>query len=228
MNEKLDIYDILSTLVLGILAVCWIPICFPDLLAIKAPKYPDAFAVLALSASALFAGQLIQAMASSLEPLLYQTFGGRPSDIALDKGLGDRYLSAKTATRVKEKLKVAIGEDEADNQRIFFFAMQKSEGAGIGRAARFNGLYAYHRGLLVLMLFVICALLASAQWGAAASWPASQTVPLYMVSIALLVLFWFRAKQRAYYYVREVLLTAERVVDEKIATTKPPETPPKA
>lgn len=226
MNEKLDIYDILSSLILGVLAICWIPICFPALLAIKSPKFPDAFAVIALSALAMFVGQLIQAIASLLEPLLYATFGGRPSEQAFKRGLGDRYMSAKTAARIKAKLKAAIGE-EADNQSLFFYAIQKSEAAGIGRAARFNGLYAYHRGLFVLAVLLTAVLLASARFGAAATWSGGQVGTAVATAILLLALFWNRTKQRAFYYVREVLFTAERVLDEKLVTTnKPAETPP--
>src|SRR5436305_7009718 len=150
MTEKLDIYDVLSTLTLGVLILCAVPICFPGILALGGPKYPEGFAVVALLAAALLAGQIIQALGSMMEPFLFFTFGGRPSDLALQGKLkGDRYFTEEEAKRIRTKILSAMGRKQASDGSVFRFAMQRSDAVGAGRASRFNGLYAYHRGVFV-------------------------------------------------------------------------------
>jgi len=213
MTAKLDLYDILSALVPGLILVSWIPVCFPVLLAIPAPHFPDAFAVLALTAVALALGQLVQALASAIEPVLNWSWGGRPSELALKKGLGDRYLPHVAAQRIRESLAAAMG-GEPSERHIFLYAMNQTDSAGHGRAARFNELYAYHRSLLVLALLLAVALAASATWGSAATLNVGVRRAAVGGFVLLVPLVWQRTRQRAYYYVREVLLTAERGVDQ--------------
>jgi uncharacterized membrane protein len=98
--------------------------------------------------------------------------------------------------------------------------MQRTDAAGVGRAARFNSLYAYHRALLVLILLAACLFGASIFWGAAAEWSWYQRVPVLVALASLLALMWHRARQRGCYYAREVLLTAERVLDDKTTAQK--------
>jgi len=214
VTEKIDLYDILSNLILGVLAVCWAAVCFPVLKTAGSLPFPEGFATIALAALALFVGQLIQALASLVEPVLTWTFGGRTSDVALAKGLGKRYLPADTAARIREKLVAAVGRPTSVNHSLFLFAMQRANAASCSRCERFNGLFAYHRGLFVLMLLGIVLLLCSVRSGAAATWPPSLRSSLVWVTLSLLLLVWYRTKQRAMYYVREVLLTAERALDE--------------
>jgi len=106
----------------------------------------------------------------------------------------------------------AVG-GEPSERSLFLRAMQLAQCAGNARVQRFNSLYAYHRGLLVLVLIAFALLVASFQWGAAAAWVCGWKCVGVAATLSLLVLTWHRAKQRAYYYVREVLLTAERVLD---------------
>ncbi len=212
--EKLDLYDLLSTLVLGSLAVAWVPVCFPALQSVKAPAYPEAFSVIVLTALALFVGQLIQSLGSLLEPLVDRTFGGRLSEKALRSGLGDRYLPAGAAARIRAKLQASVGQNAADRD-LFLSAMTCAQGAAEQRVALFNGLYAYHRGLLVLTLFAAAVLAASSAWGAAAGWPSGLRWALGVLFLCLLPLCWYRTKQRAMYFVREVLYTAERQLDRQ-------------
>ena len=105
-----------------------------------------------------------------------------------------------------------VGEKPTDRS-LFLRAMQLAESAGNARVQRFNSLYAYHRGLITLTLIALAILLASFQWGATAEWACGLKFAGFLALLLILVLTWHRAKQRAYYYVREVLLTAERVLD---------------
>ncbi len=213
MVQKFDYYDLLGIVVPGTLLICWVPVCFPQITSLfHSIGFPEAFAVLALIALAFLVGQLVQAVASIIEPLLYWTWGGRPSDRALRVGLG-RYLPSETASRVRACLERAVQSD-ADDHSLFLFAIQRSDAAGVGRASRFNCLYAYHRGLFVLMLAATLLFGGSIQWGAASQLGGGLPWVFVAVLVGLSGLVWHRAKQRAMYYVREVLLSAERALEQ--------------
>ncbi len=214
MTEKFDYYDILSFFVPGMLLLGWIVICFPSLVQLgSSANFPSAFATLLLIALSLFLGQIIQAVASIVEPVIYRTWGGRPSDRAVQAGITG-YLPEETAIRIRKKLEKAIGE-QTEIHSLFLFAKHSSDSAGVGCSRQFNSLYAYHRGLLVLLFLSGLILLGSMKWGGAASFGIWQNVAASLSVVLLTVLVWHRAKQRAFYYVREVLLTAERVLDSR-------------
>jgi hypothetical protein len=213
MHEKLDIYDLLGVLVPGVLVVCSVPLAFPTVAhAFEAAKLPDAFAVVGLTAASIFAGFLIQAIASVLEGLLNWTWGGRPSERALQSGLGERYLPVATATRVKAKLVRLVGAD-ADVRSLFLVAMRRAETCESSRADRFNALFACHRALFVMAVVALAAFLFSFRGGFAARITEGESVGVTVVLLAILGLCWYRTKQRGMYYVREVLLCAEQQID---------------
>jgi hypothetical protein len=214
MTDKFEIYDLIGVLVPGTLAVCVVPLFFPGVMPLMAAvKFPDAFTVIALTALAILAGHLVQAIASLIEPAVYKTWGGRPSDGVFTVGLGDRYLTLALAKKLREKLAAAYGAD-LDDRSIFQKSMQRAEHAG-GRVARFNALYAYHRAVLTLTAMVIVLFLLSFVGGLAWSMSWWKNV-IILLSLALfLLLAWHRAKQRGIYYVKEVLLRAEHAIEEK-------------
>jgi hypothetical protein len=217
MTDKFDIYDLFGILVPGVLLVCAVPIVFPDAPRHLAPHgFPEAFTVIALTAASVLLGHLVQALASVCEPLLYKTWGGRPSERALDQGLGDRYFPASSGTRIRAKLAATIGPT-ADTRSLFLFAMQRAESCGSRRVTVFNGLYAYHRVLIVLTMLALLFYLISFKSGLASHLNWKQNTACIGVLILLLVLFWHRAKQRGFYYVREVLLCAESGLSMPIA-----------
>lgn len=214
MIEKFEYYDILGIVIPGSLLLAWVQFCFPAVLGlVSASGFPEAFNVLVLIALTIFLGHLVQAIASNIEPLIYWTWGGRPSDQALEGGLAG-YLPEDSAARIRGILKEAVGGSPSDHS-LFLFAMQKAHSAEVGRASRFNSLYGYHRGLLALLPLAAGLLVAAMVWGQAASWICGQKAGSLILIAVLLVLVWHRTKQRAFYYVREVLLTAERVLAEQ-------------
>ena len=216
MTSKFDYYDLLGILVPGVLLISWLPVCFPDAGWTGAEVFPEAFGVIALTALSVFLGQLVQAIGSMLEPALFKTWGGRPSDIALGGGL-PKYLPADSAERIKKKLSTAAGGN-GSNHALFLLAMQRADGQNSGRAQRFNSLYAYHRGLLVLIIVSFALLMASFICGAGKAWSIGSKLGIVLLFIGLLVLVWHRTRQRACYYVREVLHCAERGIDERQST----------
>jgi len=127
-------------------------------------------------------------------------------------GLGTRYFPADTANRIRAKLAKCVGDTVSDRS-LFLYAMQRAETSGNTRVAKFNGLYAYHRAMLALLLISLCVILASMWWGTLKHWFCQDKVGLVAVDMLLLAVFWVRAKQRGFYYVREVLSTTERLLD---------------
>jgi hypothetical protein len=213
MNDKFELYDILGIVIPGSLLLALISVSFPEAAApLASTEFPESFAVICLVALAVFLGHLIQAISSFFEPLMEWTWGGRSSERALHSGLGSRYLPADTAQRIKEKLMNAAGTVATDRS-LFLLAMQKAETSGNARVSKFNGLYAYHRAMLTLVLVAIPVFVAAMQWGAAKQWPLREKAEVLAVGAGLLVIFWLRTRQRGFYYVREVLATAERIID---------------
>jgi len=213
MSEKFEFYDILGILVPGSVLLALLAVSFPKIAsAFAGVGFPSAFAVICLTAVAAFLGQLVQAISSLLEPVFNWTWGGRPSERALKQGLGTRYFPADTAQRVRGKLRQVVGEGATDRS-LFLYAMQKAETSGNPRVAKFNGLYAYHRAMLTLVLIALAVILASMCWGIVKHWTVGEKLEIGIADVFLLVIFWLRSKQRGFYYVREVLSTAERLID---------------
>lgn len=212
--DKFKIYELLSWVIPGTLLIWLGAVCFPSLAtAGTAVKFPDAFGVVALLALAIFIGNLVQAVASLIEPVLNWTWGGRPSERALQGGLGDRYLPKDAAARIRKKLEEIVGAG-ASNRALFLYAMQRAESAGSDRISTFNALYAYHRALLVLCVAGLVALIIGIIGGQLPSLPWYGSVGVAALAACGLVLVWYRTKQRGFYYVREVLHTAERLLDQ--------------
>lgn len=210
MVDKFEIYDLVSIIVPGALIVTAVPLAFPGIAAYAGHvHFPDAFAVIVLTALSIFAGHLVQSLASLIEPILNKTWGGRASEVALTKGLGDRFLPLDAAVGIRAKL-VAATSPDASKRTLFLHAMNLAESSGSSRVRTFNALYAYHRALVVLTLTAIILFIASFRGGFAASLPWKQAIVVSCILVALLVLFWNRTRERGFYYVREVLFCAAR------------------
>lgn len=209
MTDKLDPYDVLTKLVLGILLVCAILVTFPAISMMPGSKIPTAFATLALVATALFTGEVLQAISSMTQGILYFTFGGRPSDGVLDNGLKG-YVSPSAANRVRGKLAAIVGAD-APERDLFQYAMQLSQSTG--RVAKFNAQYGYHRGMLTMVFLWLLLFLGSIRYGAAIAYSKEVHWTVIFGLVVLIGLLWYRAKQWACYYTKEVVYTAEQLID---------------
>jgi hypothetical protein len=213
MNEKFEYYDILGIIVPGVMLMCFGVLCFPETSKnLTISNYPEAFSVIALIAAALFLGNILQALVSLAEPLLDRSWGGRLSEQALKKGLGERYFPLDSAKRISTRLTAAIGDNPSLRSR-FLFAMQLAETSGNPQVGRFNALYAYNRALLLLSVVSFALILASLRWGALSAWDLSSKIVAIITATLLTILLWRRTKQRGIYYVREVLYTAERLLN---------------
>lgn len=222
MHEKLDIYDLLGVVVPGVLVICALPLAIPEIaIVISTSQIPDNFAFLGLLAASIFVGYLVQSIASLAEWLLNKSWGGRPSEMALDGKLSERYLPADSASRIRSRLGAVAGAHHS-TRSLFLIAMQRAETAGNPRVARFNALYAYHRALIVLNVVLLALFLLSFRNGVASMLTWGHNAGILISLAVLLILLWHRTKQRAFYYVREVLLTADRCLSDT-DPHKPPE-----
>jgi len=208
--DRLEPYDFLGVVIPGVLLAYWLPVCFPQTLAIVAVAgFPEAIELIGFAAVAIFFGHLIQAVASLLEPLLYRSWGGKPSERALGWGLGERYLSEAAGRRIRACLATHASE-QASHQDLFRMAMTQANGTAGSRSQQFNALYAYHRALVIVVVVAALLVGASRFWGAAATWPDAQFWAVQVVLLGMAALVWHRAKQRAFHYVAETLHVAER------------------
>ena len=212
MTDKLDYYDILATILPGTLLVGFFALCFPAPPNIHFPHFPEAFSVLLLTAVAVFFGNLVGAVGSAIEKTLHKSWGGRPSERALTEGLG-RYFYPEEAQRIKAKL-IAEGGDGTD-QVLFNRAMHRTVGAGLGRTSRYNGLFAYHRNLLVTVALMLVFFIISTRHGSAVHLTRVETWVGIGVLAFILMLVWRRTEQWGKYFVREVLHQYEILLEQK-------------
>jgi hypothetical protein len=208
ITDKFELYDILGVVVPGLVAVGMI---FGALSwtgnQIEIPAIPETLQVLVLSASAIVLGQMVQAIGSLLEPFYFWTWGGRPSDRSL-RGHSKR-LSAVQADLLKKRLAnhiLAGASHDLSDCEIFVSAMALCNHKSLGRVERFNSLYAYHRALTTLLLVSTVATLSIIYFDDPNPRAAWQVVGLQVV---VMLLFWFRTKQRGAYFAEEVIRMAD-------------------
>ena len=204
MTSKLNYYDVLAVLLPGVLVLAVVVLMQPDAFKEWKNLLPASLVTLLFTGLALVAGQIVHGIGSLIEPLLFATWGGRPSDRLL-AGRGRGYLPAATGTRIRMKLEKKLEPSKPEPHELFLFALTLAGGEK-GRVGIFNSLYAHHRSLFVASLAAAVLLLFSTPPKAFAElqdW-------LLGLAITGTLLFWWRARARGYYFAREVLLAAEK------------------
>ena len=184
-------YDLLSNLTVGIVALYAIwKLLFPDLDISEWVVIPCGYVV----------GYFLNAISSLIEPFLFCTICGKPSDKLLTPVPGQKWTGIKkvkfyfTEEAVKS-LKKDTGDAEATTDKMFGYAMRMANPNKDSRVPDFNGHYALARVILTTALIVI-VLVEVRFYTIWYLWP---------ISLAVLYLAWNRYKVRGYYYAREVL-----------------------
>src|ERR1700755_3323539 len=206
--EKFELYDVLGTIVPGLVAVGMI---YSTALwigrKIEIPAMPEALQVFILLAIATVLGQAVQTVGSLLEGFYFWTWGGKPSDRAL-KGKSKR-ISSPHAIQLQARLKnhfvKGSSYDLSDNE-IFLCALSVCNHKSLGRVTRFNSLYAYHRALTTLLLLstlITLAIIVYLEPNPPAAWR------VFAVETGVTLLFWYRTKQRGMYFADEVFRMAD-------------------
>lgn len=192
MNFKY--YDILSNLILGnILLVALLPMFNLSL------ELDSSIACLAI---AYVIGYMVNAIGSWIEGFYYWTIGGKPSNIFLTpqnkrgKGCGHSRIKFHHTDEVAYMLKEELKDKNASSDKMFTTAKQYSISDNLTRVPEFNAQYAFSRSFLTTMIILTLILLF--QFGS--------ELRTWFVFVPLFI-SWYRYKDSAYYYAREVLTT---------------------
>ncbi len=184
-------YDLLSNLTVGIVVfyALW-KLFLQDLEVSEWAVIPAGYVV----------GYFLNAISSLIEPVLYNTICGKPSDKLLTPVPGQKWTGIKKvkfyfAEQAVEALKKDTGDDEATTDKMFSYAMRLVNANKDSRVPDFNGHYALSR-VIYTTVIIVTIVVEIKFWCVWYSW---------LVLITLLLLAWNRFKERGYYYAREVL-----------------------
>ena len=176
-----NLYNLLSTLIPGFIVL----MAGMRLLNFDVNNIP----VLPSTAVAFVMGYFINAIGGWLEKFLFWTWGGEPAI---------QLLEGKNCGRIKfyevEKLKSFFNtEENINNKKTFQIAMRLSNGNE--RVSDMNVSYVFSRSILTTLLVAYFILLPVY----------FKNIYFEIISIFLIFLSWYRAKERGFYYVKEVL-----------------------
>ena len=184
-------YDILSSLIVGIVAfyAIWM-LAFPSIIISDWVVIPAGYVV----------GYFLNAISNFIEPVMYITICGKPSNKLLTpvpgrEWTGIRRVKFYFAEQTIESLKEDLGDEKATTEKMFDYAKSVVNTDKNSRVPDFNGHYALSRVILTTS-FVAVVLVEIRFYYIWYSW---------VISIVLLFFAWNRYRERGYYYAREVL-----------------------
>ncbi|AHJ95548.1 hypothetical protein [Hymenobacter swuensis] len=181
-----SVYDVLSKLLPGGILFCVV------VLGQLVPKSDRLTDVLSLVIMYLL-GYFIDATASSIEPMLFTFMGGRPSARLIQDQYEGRYRLSRLPVLIQH-MQQTFPEQFADRSLWFDLLARTVNQKAPPRVTTFQEAYAFARNLSVSL----CLSLPLVQL-AFHSWYLTAAVA------CLCVLAFRRTKERAYYYVRELI-----------------------
>lgn len=183
---KFKAYDILSTLIPGFLILF-------GLLRFLEISY-DKDQAIPYTAAAFLLGYIMNTISSWLEDFYFFTWGGKPSNNLL-KGKDIWKVRFYEHKKTLDFLKSDTTNPNPSDNALFAIAMREANSIKDTRVEDFNSLYAFSRVLLttVLITSIFILIRYSNDWR------------YYVICIPVVLIIWLRAKQRGYYYAREVL-----------------------
>lgn len=146
------------------------------------------------TAEAFLLGYIINALSSWLESFYYWTWKGKPSTKLL-RGVGTWKIKFYTAEKVRTLLLEECSTENPDMDELFSCALRKISGEKEGKVEDLNSGYAFSRSLLTTGVIGIPFVL----------YQHASDIRFFLILLPLLFVLWLRAKQRAYFYAREVL-----------------------
>ncbi len=204
MDGKFSYYDVVAhivpgTLVLGVLAL------IPEAFGFHFPlPRSEVIGVVAGIPVAYATGQVVQGIASFMQPVYYRLWGGMPSTVILEGHSGR--LAGARLIRVMGELSRnfdSAADTTEEREALFVDAMALCNRQNLGRVADFNASYAFHRALLTTGVLAT-VLLAVAAFAASSD---ARPSLLYLGALALVLtgIEFVRARQRGEYFAVEVL-----------------------
>lgn len=189
-------YDLVSHLVPGYLIVFY----FRNWLGIELKDIGS----LAIVAIAFALGFFVQTLASWFEDVLFFTWGGKPSTMLL-KGKQIWKVRFHSWKDARESLILETSENSNEDQ-MFEVAQRVVNAKKLDRVGSFNALYAFTRVMVITFLLI----LISRFFEKVINW---KEIVIFSL---LIIITWVRAKQRGYYFAREVL---SGYLNEKVKKT---------
>lgn len=189
MNFKY--YDLLSNLIVGVVAVfaLW-KLVFPEVEISDWLILPMGYVL----------GYFLDAVASMIEPVLFKTICGKPSDRLLTPVPGKDWTGINKVRfyfpqKAIDLLRKDTGDENATTDKMFGCAKGMVSANSDGRVPDFRGHYALARVVLTTALIAV-TLVEIKYYNVWYSW---------FISLLVLFLSWNRYRERGYYYAREVL-----------------------
>jgi len=211
MDGKYTYYDLVAHLVPGTLLLAVLALV-PEVFGFSLPTPSSTVVALVTGLPVAYvAGQVMQALASFLQPVYYRLWGGMPST---EIAAGDsKRLRGSRLDRVMSTLATrfnAPSDTPAEREELFADAMALCNQKGLGRVGEFNASYAFHRALLttgVIVTVILGAALALAEFGTTSVSHDLRSSLIYFVVLAVMltVVEFIRARQRGEYFAVEVL-----------------------
>lgn len=220
---QLKLFDILSSVIPGALVLCCLFLTSNAYLLdvhwieAKISIYKDVSTILTavFIVASYLAGYVVHAIGSWIEPVLWKTWGGRPSKILFSDesprlGLGSEKLAILSWLKSKSNdPRLSTMENEqlkADDFRRFFQIAKNLAFANAGsnfkdRIEDFSNSYIFSRNILIAfcIAFLCSATLVYYQ---------ILTLKWVLASLSISLIVWWRARDRAIYYSREILVAA--------------------
>lgn len=184
---KFSMYDILSNIIPGFLIL----ISFHLVLNITSE-----FEITTTLIIAYIVGIINNTLASWMEDIFYFSWGGKPSDQLLD-GKNIWKVNFYELDKTKNLLSDELRSESQTNDALFQVALRYSSISNNERIKDFNSNYALSRNLIIS--FIISSILLNIKY-----W---FNIYLLLGSIAIILIIWQRAKQRGFYFAKEVLTT---------------------
>ena len=199
-------YNILSQLVLGwFLIIALLLIRFEDSIENleSLQNISNVFKGIIVPGTALafLLGFFINTFASWLEGFLDFSWGGKPSDKLLleEPQTGMWKVWLYESPKIRQLLEKDFGEETDNNRKLFGVAMRNALLVKNTRIADMNASYAFSRGVFVTFLLIFLLYIVNCLRYGTLNWA------LFGVLFLFLFISWLRAKQRGYYFAREVL-----------------------
>lgn len=211
--NNLKYYDILGYLVPGLVFLSAVGFVLVEA-GTELPEIPggNGANLLVVTALAYYVGHLLSAIGSWIEPILHFLWLGEPSQRILveeTSPINRDFLDRVRKRLAKEcglpeEVPVCRGKRAKYLDGLFRHASSICNRNNLGRVAEFNAKYALHRSLFVASVLaglISLCIIKVAKCGFSANFERW----LIFVYFVLAVISFFRARQRGYYFAREVL-----------------------
>lgn len=215
MLERFDLYDITTSLLHGVLLLAALIFLFPQLNeTVNLSQLSESFSVIIFISIAYVTGQIITTVSSLFQFLLFWTFGGKPSDKVFSGKFPVEYLPRDIVSSAKEKLQKSLGVTASDSA-LFLKAASIAKKAEGSLSELHNRMYAFNRSAVMTDLAILCLFIISWFYGRFVPYSCCQKFWIVIGFIIVIFLHWNRARQRALYYVREVIIVSERELSKE-------------